>query len=64
VKQYGSPRGIHIVLGLDDPAEAKRIFQALSEGGTVQMPLRKTFWAVRFGMLVDPFGISNPQTVA
>ncbi len=47
-----------MVLGLDDPAEAERIFQALSEGGTVQMPLQKTFWAVRFGTLLDRFGIS------
>lgn len=57
-EQYRSPSGIHMVLGLDDPAEAERIFQALSEGGSVQMPLQKTFWAVRFGTLVDRFGIS------
>jgi uncharacterized glyoxalase superfamily protein PhnB len=38
--------------------EAERVFQALAENGTVQMPLQKTFWAVRFGVLVDQFGIS------
>jgi PhnB protein len=57
-EQYQTPSGINMVLGLDSPAEAERIFQALSEGGTVQMPLQKTFWAVRFGTLVDRFGIS------
>jgi PhnB protein len=57
-EQYQTPSGIHMVLGLDDAEEAERIFEALSEGGTVQVPLQKTFWAVRFGMLLDRFGIS------
>jgi PhnB protein len=39
-------------------AEADRVFAALSEGGTVQMPLGKTFWSPRFGMLTDRFGIA------
>jgi PhnB protein len=38
------------------PEEAERIFGALAEKGTVQMPIQKTFWSVRFGMLVDRFG--------
>jgi uncharacterized glyoxalase superfamily protein PhnB len=33
------------------------VFHALAENGTVQMPLQKTFWSVRFGVLVDQFGI-------
>jgi PhnB protein len=37
-------------------AEAKRVFDALSEGGRVTMPFQKTFWAEAFGMLVDRFG--------
>jgi PhnB protein len=40
-----------------DPAEAERMFNELAAGGKVQMPLEKTFWAVKFGMLVDRFGI-------
>jgi PhnB protein len=44
-------------IGLKDPAEAKRIFDGLAEGGSVQMPLQPTFWAAGFGMLVDRFGI-------
>jgi len=44
-------------IGLKDPDEAKRIFNGLAEGGSVQMPLQQTFWAAQFGMLVDRFGI-------
>ena len=55
--RYEPPKGISITIQLNDPAKAERIFQSLSEGGTVTMPLEKTFWAARFGMLVDRFGI-------
>jgi PhnB protein len=41
----------------DDTAEAERLFKALSEKGSVEMPLQETSWAVRFGMLTDQFGI-------
>jgi PhnB protein len=51
------PRGFCLSLGVDDPAEAERVFVALAEKGKVQMPLQQTFWAIRFGMLVDQFGI-------
>jgi PhnB protein len=40
----------------DDAEEAECIFRALGEGGVVQMPLGETFWAHRFGMLIDKFG--------
>jgi len=36
--------------------DSERIFAALSDKGTVQMPLQQTFWARRFGMLIDQFG--------
>ena len=39
-------------------ADADRIFAALSEGGKVDMPLDKTFWSPRFGMLTDKFGVA------
>ena len=45
------------MLGLDDPVAAERIFGALAENGTVGMPLQETFWAARFGGVVDRFGI-------
>jgi PhnB protein len=49
-------KGFTVTLGINDPNEAERVFKALSENGTVQMPIQKTFWAARFGMLVDQFG--------
>ena len=56
-ERYEAPHGFSLSLQLADPAEAERIFRELSDGGTVVMPLEKTFWAARFGMLVDRFGI-------
>ncbi len=41
----------------DSAQEAKRVFDALSEGGEVTMPLQHTFWGADFGMLTDRFGI-------
>lgn len=54
---YESPRGFCIML---DPrvSDAERLFADLAEGGTVRMPLQETFWAVRFGVLTDRFGIT------
>ena len=54
--RYQEMKGIWVTLGIDDRREAERVFQALSENGTVRMPIQKTFWAARFGMLVDQFG--------
>ncbi|MVV47554.1 VOC family protein [Pseudomonas sp. PB120] len=50
--------GFSISLNVDSIAEAERVFTALAEDGTVQMPLDKTFWAARFGMLTDRFGVA------
>lgn len=49
--------GFSISAHLDTAAEADRVFAALSEGGRVNMPLTETFWAARFGMLTDKFGV-------
>jgi PhnB protein len=57
-EQYERPRGFHVTLGIDNVGEAERVYRALAENGTVQMPLQQTFWAVRFGVLVDQYGIS------
>ncbi len=56
-QHYQAPQGFSVNIGVDDPAEAERIFHALAEDGKVTMPIAKTFWAERFGMLVDRFGI-------
>jgi PhnB protein len=53
---FQQPQGFSVSLGMTDPAEAERVFNGLAEGGTVSMPLQKTFWAERFGMLVDRYG--------
>lgn len=56
--QYHPPSGISLAINLKDANEAERVFNALADGGTVQFPLQSTFWAERFAMLVDKFGIS------
>lgn len=55
--QIDLPKSICVSIGLADPAEAERIYAALSEGGSIDMPLQPTFWAKRFGMFRDRFGI-------
>ncbi len=47
----------HIVLNPESEAEATKLFNELSAGGTVTMPLKKTFWNAYFGMFEDKFGI-------
>ena len=55
--RYEEAKGFSVTVGVDDPTDAERIFDALAKNGTVKMPIQKTFWAARFGMLVDQFGI-------
>lgn len=50
--------GISLSLTVPNDAEAERLFAALSDGGQVQMPLTKTFFSSRFGMVADRFGVS------
>jgi len=50
-------QGFSLSLTVRDEAEAERIFKALGEGGQVQMPLAKTFFSARFGMVADRFGV-------
>lgn len=55
--RYSKPRGFSINIDSKDVAEAERVFNALAEGGQVHMPIAETFWAKRFGMLIDKFEI-------
>ena len=55
-EQYQKPQGFSVLLHVGDAADADRIFSTLAENGLVQMPVQETFWALRFGMLVDQFG--------
>jgi PhnB protein len=50
------PQGMYVSLHVDSRTDAERIYGVLAEGGRVSMPLDRTFWAERFGMLVDRFG--------
>lgn len=50
--------GVMLALQYETDAEAEAAFAALSDGGTVQMPLAPTFWASVFGAVVDRFGVS------
>ena len=55
--RYEAPKGFSLSLQIESPEEARRVFHALSEGGSVVMPLEPTFWAVLFGMVIDRFGV-------
>jgi PhnB protein len=56
----GSPKfqGFSLTINAADAAEAQQRFNALAEGGEVQMPLGETFFAKSFGMVADRFGVS------
>jgi len=56
-ERYEAPKGFSLSLQMDSPADAERIFAALAEHGEVVAPLEKTFWAERFGTVVDRFGV-------
>lgn len=50
-------KGFSLSLGSPDEAGARRLFDALADGGQVGMPLAKTFWSPLFGMVNDRFGV-------
>jgi PhnB protein len=56
----GKPRfeGFGLALPMADAQRAKQVFAALSDGGTVKMPLAKTFFSPQFGMVADRFGVT------
>ena len=56
-ERYEPPKGFRIFLEADDPADTERLFHALAENATIEMPLQQTFWSLRFGVLTDQFGI-------
>jgi len=56
--------GFSLSVSVPDEADADRVFAALAEGGKIEMPLDKTFWSPRFGMLEDRFGIGWMVSVA
>jgi PhnB protein len=53
---FGPVQGMQVNYTVADVDEAKRVFEALAEGGQVTMPMAETFWSPMFGMCVDRFG--------
>ena len=56
-ERYEEPKGFSLSIQIASTADAERIFHELSRDGRMVMPLEQTFWAARFGMVVDRFGI-------
>jgi PhnB protein len=56
-ERYEKPQGFSLSLQIKSTTQAERIFRLLAKDGMVVMPLEETFWADRFGMIVDRFGI-------
>lgn len=54
---YQAVAGACVVINIAQPGSAERIFQALADGGRVDMPMEETFWARRFGMVTDRYGV-------
>ena len=63
-EKHAEFKGMTLAIEVADDAEAKRVFTALGQGGTVQMALMKTFWTSSFGMLTDKFGVPWMVNVA
>lgn len=57
-------KGAAINVTLDDQSEGRRIFEALAEGGSIDMALGETFWSPLFGSCVDRFGVAWMVNVA
>lgn len=56
-EQFAKPQGFMVAIEIGDAARAVRIFNALAEGGSVNMPFEETFWVEKFGMVTDRYGI-------
>ena len=55
--RYDEPKGMIVSISIEKPKDAEKVFAALGKKGKVSMPIQETFWAQRFGMLTDQFGI-------
>lgn len=53
---YSGIQGVMVVLNFDSASQAERVFEELADGGRINMPMGESFWARRFGMLIDKFG--------
>jgi PhnB protein len=55
--RYSKAAGFSVSINVKNAADAERIYNAMLEGAEVHMPMAETFWALRFGMLTDKFGV-------
>lgn len=55
---YQQPQGVSVTYNVDDEADGKRVFEALSDGGEIAMPFGPVFFSKGFGMVRDKFGVS------
>ena len=55
--RFSKPQGFSVNIAAKSIGEAERVYRALAEGGAEIMPIQQTFWAARFGMCTDRFGI-------
>jgi PhnB protein len=56
--KYEKPQGFFVLFSVGDSKEAEQTFQKLADGGNVTMPLQETFWAKRYGVVTDKYGVS------
>jgi PhnB protein len=56
-EHYKKPAGFSVSIHLQDVSQGKRIFESLSQGGAIEMPIQETFWSPGFGMVTDRYGI-------
>ena len=56
--RYEAPKGFSLSIHIEDASDGERIFHELGKDGRIVVALEKTFWADRFGMVVDRFGMS------
>ncbi len=54
---YRLPQGFAVLLSVDEPGEAARLFAGLARGGEIRFPLQSTFWSAGFGVVVDEFAV-------
>src|SRR5262245_35881042 len=54
--RFEKPQGFSVSVNVKTPADAERVYNSLSPGGQIIMPLSETFWAKKFGMFVDKYG--------
>lgn len=56
-QDYKPPQGFFVTLSIQEPAQALKTFDALSDGAKITAPFRETFWSARFGVLIDRYAI-------